>query len=309
MLQNHHDTEEATQESLIRVATNLSSFRGDSWFSTWSWAIATRCIIDYKKGLASRATLSAEIFGTDLANGMQAVSQDNPETSAYLSQVKIGCSRAMLQVLDGDHRLVHVLSEILGLDQAEAAKVLGITFSTYRKRLSRARSQLQSILRQNCGIFDTANERRCAKRRDWAIELGRLEPEDATDLDIDSLSRALWSLDELGKVVEFFQADTVMNASERLIPRVREVLNMTWNTTHCKNADTRVSAKRVCFFTYNDFAFHFKPDFRQLNENYRKGSTSARNMAKMTVCFLGILNNFPSKLFTILTHKADGHRS
>jgi len=158
MLQNHQDAEDAAQESLLRVATNLSTFQGNSRFSTWSWTVATRCILDYQKGRATRASLSADVFSADLADGMTDVSQNDPETNTYLAQVKIGCSRAMLQVLDGDHRLAYVLSEILGLDQAEAAQALGISFATYRKRLSRARAQLQHILQQNCGIYDKANK-------------------------------------------------------------------------------------------------------------------------------------------------------
>lgn len=226
MLHHHHDAEDATQEALIRVVTNLSSFRGESRFSTWSWTVATRCVLDFRRSVARRAALTPEAFSADLTDGLESVSSVDPETSAVLGQVKLGCGRAMLQTLDGDLRLAYALGEILGLDQGEAARALGITYAAYRKRLSRARSQLQKVLADNCGIVDQANTCRCAKRRTRAIELGRLEPEDAVDLDVDALSDMVQRLDGLSRVAAYFQADPMMDTAERLLPRVREVLKL-----------------------------------------------------------------------------------
>jgi RNA polymerase sigma factor (sigma-70 family) len=226
MLHSHHDAEDAAQEALIRVVTNLSSFRGESRFSTWSWTIATRCVLDFRKGKTRRAQLTPEAFGADLADGMVSTTTPDPETSAVLGQVKLGCGRAMLQTLDGDLRVAYALGEIMGVDQREAANALGISDAAYRKRLSRARSQLRQVLSANCGIADASNPCRCAKRKDRAIQLGRLEPQDAVDLDVNTLSEKVRGLDDLGQIAAYFQADPIVNASERLLPRVRELLNI-----------------------------------------------------------------------------------
>lgn len=132
----------------------------------------------------------------------------------------------MLQTLDGDHRLAYTLGEILGLDQGEAARALGISYAAYRKRLSRARTQLRQVLADNCGIVEPANPCRCVKRRTKAIELGRLEPEDAVDLSVDALTEMVKSLDGLGQVAAFFQADPMVDTSERLMSRVRQVVKV-----------------------------------------------------------------------------------
>ncbi len=226
MLRQHHDAEDATQEALIRVATNMSSFRGNSRFSTWAWTIATRCVLDFGDGRAKRAELSSEAFAADLADGMASPSSGDPETSAVLGDVKLGCGRAMLQTLSGDLRVAYALGEILGVEPTEAARSLGISDAAYRKRLSRARSQLQDVLRSNCGIVDESNSCRCAKRRPKAIELSRLEPQDAAGLDVDILTRKVQNLDALSQVAAYFRADPMINASQRLLPRVREILNV-----------------------------------------------------------------------------------
>lgn len=226
MLHQHHDAEDATQEALIRLVTNLSSFRNESRFSTWAWTIATRCVLDFGNGRARRVDIAPEAFSADLADGMASTTTPDPETAALLGQVKLGCGRAMLQTLDGDLRIVYALGEIMGVDQREAAEALGISDATYRKRLSRARSRLHHVLSDNCGIVDVSNPCRCAKRRDRAIELGRLEPKDAIDLDVANLSDKVRGLDGLGQVAAYFHADPMVNTSERLLPRVRELLNI-----------------------------------------------------------------------------------
>jgi RNA polymerase sigma factor (sigma-70 family) len=226
MLNHHHDAEDATQEALIRVVTNLSSFRGESRFSTWAWTIATRCVLDFGEGRARRSTVGPAEFADDLADGMASVSSIDPETSAVLGQVKLGCGRAMLQTLSGDLRIAYALGEILDVDQEEAAQALGISHAAYRKRLSRARSQLQQVLQDNCGIVNASNACRCSRRRTKAIELGRLDPEDAVDLDINALADKVQSLDQLGQVSAYFQADPMINTSQRLLPKIRAVLNV-----------------------------------------------------------------------------------
>ncbi|MGI9616799.1 MAG: RNA polymerase sigma factor [Acidimicrobiales bacterium] len=226
MLHAHHDAEEATQEALIRVVTNLASFQSRSRFSTWAWTIATRAVLDYSDGRARRAMLGPDEFGADLADGLASPTAVNPETSAILGQVKLGCGRAMLQTLSGDMRVAYTLGEILDLDQVEAAAALELSPAAYRKRLSRARARLQEVLEANCGIVDPANGCRCARRRDRAVELRRLEPADAVDLDVDALSRTVQQLEGLGRVAAYFRADPEANASERLLPHVRSVLGV-----------------------------------------------------------------------------------
>ena len=50
------DAEDAAQEILIKVMTRLSSFRGESSFSTWVFRIAVNHLKDYKKGKIGRAS-------------------------------------------------------------------------------------------------------------------------------------------------------------------------------------------------------------------------------------------------------------
>lgn len=226
MLQNHEDAEDATQEALIRVATSLSTFRGKSAFSTWAWTVASRSVLDFRRGRARSAAFSVEEFGADLTDGMAESRSPDPAMQVYLGQVKLGCGRAMLQVLDGDHRLAYALVDILDLDQAEAAKALGISHPALRKRLSRARRKIREVLRRNCGLVAPQNPCRCGRRVSRALELGRLEPRDARQLNIEDLERQLEGLEELSRTAAYYRADPSASPSERLLPQVRSVLRL-----------------------------------------------------------------------------------
>jgi RNA polymerase sigma factor (sigma-70 family) len=227
MLQNHEDAEDASQECLLRVATKLSTFRGDSRFSTWAWKVATRSILDFREGRAQKAALTSEAFSLDLADGLDVAAKlESPEDRIYAAQVKLGCGRAMLQVLDGTHRLAYTLTEILGLDQSEAADALGISHAAFRKRLSRARLRIRKVLSSNCGVVDEGNTCRCEGRRERAIKLNRLEAKDAVELDLDALRNQIKALDELSADVTYYRADPFVTPSERLLPTVRTILRL-----------------------------------------------------------------------------------
>jgi RNA polymerase sigma factor (sigma-70 family) len=227
MLQNHEDAEDATQECLIRVATKLSSYRGESRFSTWAWTVATRSVLDFRKGRARGAALTSEAFSLDLTDGLDLAARvDSPEDRIYAAQVKLGCGRAMLQVLDGDHRLTYTLVDILELDQSEVADALGVSHVALRKRLSRARSRIREVLSANCGIVDDANACRCEGRRARAISLNRLEPQDAVDLDLDALKSQIRALDDVRADLAYYRADPLVSPSERILPTVRRILRL-----------------------------------------------------------------------------------
>ena len=54
MLGTFPDAEDATQDILLKIMTHLSSFRGDSAFSTWVFSIATNHLKNYKKHMFAK---------------------------------------------------------------------------------------------------------------------------------------------------------------------------------------------------------------------------------------------------------------
>lgn len=169
------DADDASQEILIRVLTGLSNFRGESAFRTWVYRVASNTLLNLRQQHLEQHPLDFEKFAADLANGL---SDDGSRLAdeRLLEEVKIGCTLAMLQCLDRNHRLAYILGEIMEFEHHQAAAVLGITAVAYRKRLSRARADIVTFMHGYCGLVNTDNACRCHKRLAKATQLGRVDP-------------------------------------------------------------------------------------------------------------------------------------
>ena len=174
------DAEDATQEILIKVVTNLASFRGESRLTTWVYRVACNALSTLRQGRMERMQLSFEALGEDLGRGLSdaplAIRPD-VEEALLLEEVKIGCTLAMLLCLDRDHRLAYILGEILEFDHNEASAALGTTPVAYRKRLSRAREEITAFMKARCGLATPERACRCRRRVATAVSLGRVDPD------------------------------------------------------------------------------------------------------------------------------------
>jgi RNA polymerase sigma factor (sigma-70 family) len=178
MLWHPEDARDATQEILIRIVTRLSTFRGDSSFATWAYRVAANHLLTVRESRLERQRYTFERFGRELDEGL-AEGEPEPHTAEralLLEEVKIGCTLAMLSCLDRDHRLAYVLGEILELEGAEAAHILGTSAAAFRKRLSRARESVVAFTRAKCGLVNPARPCRCRRRVAEAVRLGRVDP-------------------------------------------------------------------------------------------------------------------------------------
>jgi RNA polymerase sigma factor (sigma-70 family) len=180
MLWHPADAEDATQEILVRIVTRLGSFRGESAFTTWTYRVAANYLLTTRKRRAEREELTFEQFGQQLDEGLAPVAPDpaaEVERRLLVEEMKIGCTQGMLLCLDRDHRLAYILGDIFALNSTEAAEVAGVSPATFRKRLSRARARLHGFMERKCGLVNPANPCRCARRIDFAVDTGRIDPE------------------------------------------------------------------------------------------------------------------------------------
>ncbi len=146
------DAEDATQEVLLKIVTHLSTWRDDARITTWAHRITVNHLLDRKRSPIERQGLSFEAFGDDLQYGLAA---DNVEDDAFaaelLDEVRLGCTMAMLQCLDRDHRIAYILGELFDVAGEDAAWICEVSHATFRKRLSRARERVREFMRTYCG--------------------------------------------------------------------------------------------------------------------------------------------------------------
>ena len=160
MLGTFADAEDATQDILLKMITHLSSFRGDSLFTTWVFSIAVNHLKNYKKHMFARYPLSFEYYRDDIENGKTVDVPDltqNVEKDLLAEELKMSCTNVMLQCLDTESRCIFILGTMFKIDSRMAGDILEITPEAYRQRLSRIRKKWQIFLDSIVGNMAAAD--------------------------------------------------------------------------------------------------------------------------------------------------------
>ncbi|SRR6266851_6378516 len=177
MLWHPQDAEDATQEILLRMVTHLATFHGESSFFTWVYRIGANHLLRWRASRLETQGFTFETFGRDLEEGLSDES-NQPDDALLFQEIRVGCTLGMLLCLDRPHRISYILGEILEINNVEAAAILGVKQSTFRKRLERARSQIVEFMKVRCGLANPENSCRCRRRVNRAIQLKRVDRKD-----------------------------------------------------------------------------------------------------------------------------------
>ena len=178
MLGTFPDAEDASQDIILKVMTHLSSFKGESSFSTWVFRIAVNHLKDYKKHMFARFPLSFEFYGDDIKYANTEDVPDmtqNVEKAILAEELKLSCTNVMLQCLDTESRCIFILGTMFQVDSRIAGDILGITPEAYRQRLSRVRKKMADFLTEYCGEYGKG-KCHCADRVNYAIRSRRIHP-------------------------------------------------------------------------------------------------------------------------------------
>ncbi len=178
MMGTFPDAEDASQDILLKVMTHLSSFKKESSFSTWVFAIAVNHLKNYKKHIFAKYPLTFDYYGDDI---LHANLEDVPdltqdvEKAVLAEELKLSCTNVMLQCLDTESRCIFILGTMFHVDSRIAGDILGLTPEVYRKRLSRVRKKMADFLREYCGEYG-GGTCHCESRVNYAIQNHRIHP-------------------------------------------------------------------------------------------------------------------------------------
>ncbi|MGA3226978.1 MAG: sigma-70 family RNA polymerase sigma factor [Acidobacteriaceae bacterium] len=162
-LRNEADAEDAAQEAFLKAFRNLASFRGDSKFGTWLISIALN---EARSRIRHRDAIRMESLDEPQEDGEQASPallrdwKEIPSEALERKEIRALLHKAV-SALPGIYREVFQLRDIEQLSVLEAAQALGITISSVKVRLHRARMMLQKNLAPQL-------KQVAPKRRRWA---------------------------------------------------------------------------------------------------------------------------------------------
>ena len=232
MLAHPQDAEDAAQDVLIKVVTNLSSFRGDSALTTWVYRIAARHALACAKTRSEARALDERAFAALLEQAQRLDSTlpaPTPEDLVMLKEVRLSCTQGMLLVLAREERLAIVLVDLLGFDGPEAATIAEVSDDAFRQRLGRGRARLVAFLQGQCGLVSESAPCRCERllplrvaKGLTATSPGRLAPLSCGDLAtaVESTATAMCELAEVRAIAKAFQRDGAFRAPSSLRRRI-----------------------------------------------------------------------------------------
>jgi len=149
ILKNDAEAEDALQECYVRAYRELHTFRGQAQVSTWLTRIGVNLAIDRHRRQARIVSMEPAALEIELDRSVapDSVTPEDARVTRELHDLLEGA----IDDLPLDYRAVFVLREIEGLDTKDTAESLGITESTVKTRLHRARSRLREALYDRAG--------------------------------------------------------------------------------------------------------------------------------------------------------------
>lgn len=229
MLWHPQDAEDAAQEILIKVITNIEKFSGKSKIETWIYRIAVNYLLDARSKRFGVNEISFEDFSQDVNIDYSAFKQDSiaaADEKSFIQELKVGCTHALLQCLDKQHRLVFILGEIFGIDSTEGSEILDIKPATFRKQLSRARSKVNSFMKANCGLMNPQAQCNCKRRIPVALERQRINKDNLlfTENESVSIQQFMDNMYELDDVAKIYRSHPYYQLDETFLDKLKTIL-------------------------------------------------------------------------------------
>ncbi|GAB5522217.1 MAG: hypothetical protein Roseis2KO_00890 [Roseivirga sp.] len=179
MVNSSDDAWDITQEVLIKVITNLASFKRKSSFRTWLYRIVINHFFSMKKRGNELTMSTLDALGNNLAQipDHDYDTLELQEKATQIEEMKVRCTTGMLVCLTRDQRLAYILGEVFEADHNIGATIMDITPNNFRVKLSRARKDLHHFINDKCGLINKKNPCRCRKKTKFAIDNGFINPD------------------------------------------------------------------------------------------------------------------------------------
>jgi RNA polymerase sigma-70 factor (ECF subfamily) len=151
-VRNPSDVEDLVQRVLLQIYKGLGSLRDAERLHAWVYRAARNAIADYYRSPALRRELPAgdaqDVAANPAAEPPEAEVQDDETALFELAS----CMTPLLRQLPAPYLDALTLTDLQGMNQADAARRTGVSLSAMKSRVQRGRKQLKAILEECCRI-------------------------------------------------------------------------------------------------------------------------------------------------------------
>ena len=161
MVNNPADAEDLMQEAFLQLFRKISTFRGESAFSTWLHRMTVNVVLMRlrKKSLPTDSLEETLDPDSESSSPKRDVGAPDLRLSGVVDRVNL--ERSIEQLPPG-YRTVFVLHDVQGYEHNEIAGIMGCSVGNSKSQLHKARTRLRELLQEE--IRQQAREERKAAK-------------------------------------------------------------------------------------------------------------------------------------------------
>lgn len=144
IIKNRPEAEDLTQQVFLQLFRKISTFRGESGFSTWLHRVTVNIVLMHMRRKKS-AELPAEDLQSHTWNGKSPREHGSSNTSMFGAIERLNLMRAIRKLPSG-YKQVFLLHDVIGYEHGEIAGLLGCTAGSSKSQLHKARKRLRQLL-------------------------------------------------------------------------------------------------------------------------------------------------------------------
>jgi RNA polymerase sigma-70 factor (ECF subfamily) len=168
ILHNHHDSEDALQDSFLSTLRHLDQFRGHAQLSTWLYSIVRNAALARLRRQHVRTVVSIDEHELEDESEMSPLEfladpGPGPETLCARSELSAAFADAF-ELLPENYQSIIWLCDFEGFSGKEAARELGLTPSALKAQHHRARKAIRECMRTRSGMFSGPGTKRLLGR-------------------------------------------------------------------------------------------------------------------------------------------------
>ena len=148
IVQNADDADDITQEVFIQVYQSVSSFKGESKFSTWLYRITLSKALDHEKKMKrkKRFAFVQSIFGNEVEEHNHPAEFNHPGVQLEKKERAGELFHALKQIPD-KQRIAFTLHKLEGQSYHEVAEIMNTSLYAVESLMARAKTNLKKVLK------------------------------------------------------------------------------------------------------------------------------------------------------------------
>ena len=144
MTNNAAEAEDLTQDAFLQVFRKITTFRGDSAFSTWLHRIAVNTVLmHFRKKSLSQVSLDEPFHNGNGAKVRREYGTRDNHLAGCVDRVALASA---IKELPHGYRTIFLLHEVEGYEHQEIAEMLGCSVGNSKSQLHKAKLRIRQLL-------------------------------------------------------------------------------------------------------------------------------------------------------------------